>query len=637
MKPLPRFALIAIGAVALALPSSAFGTSTFTVTTGSDPSGGTCLPASCTLRQAVAAVNAGAGGDTITIPAGTYPLVLGQLVIQKDATVTGAGAATTIIDGLGLSRIFDIPTATTVTISGVTVQHGLVTGTTGAEAQGGGIRNAGTLNLNGVTVRDNTVTPAVVTPGLQPEGGGIYNTGALRVSASAIEANRATTLPSAGGIPKGGGISNFGGQVALTDTTVSHNVTLNASGIPQGGGISSIALVPHGAAVTLTRTVVNGNQSIGTTTGGIVDAGGVLASRTDLTVRDSAILANRASGGAIAQGGGILMQRDGDLLIERSLLAGNGIDSSALADGGGIFIAGELVDRRLIQNSTITANAASAPSGGSGGGVRHNGAGRLDLISTTIAGNTVVGTGSTGGNLADLGTNGGLTSLRNAIVADGAGLAGSQNCGGPAIQSAGHNIDSLDQCAFHAPGDKPNTAPLLSPLADNGGPTRTMAIDAGSPALDAADTTCAATDQRGITRPQRLGCDIGAFEFVPTGPATLTVLAKSLRINVRTGRGNVAVRCDNVIGDLCNASVVLSKVVTSKVRGVIKRKTVKVGTAALTLDGASAGTLKLTLTSAGLALLKKATSRKLLVTATTTATNKTAQTTITKVKITLTR
>jgi hypothetical protein len=53
-------------------------------------------------------------------------------------------------------------------------------------------------------------------------------------------------------------------------------------------------------------------------------------------------------------------------------------------------------------------------------------------------------------------------------------------------------------------------------LADNGGPTLTHALLAGSAAIDAANTTvCPATDQRGVARPQGAGCDVGAFEFVP--------------------------------------------------------------------------------------------------------------------------
>jgi predicted outer membrane repeat protein len=57
--------------------------------------------------------------------------------------------------------------------------------------------------------------------------------------------------------------------------------------------------------------------------------------------------------------------------------------------------------------------------------------------------------------------------------------------------------------------------PQLAPLANNGGPTPTMAIVASSPAFNrAAAATCPATDQRGISRPQGDACDVGAYELV---------------------------------------------------------------------------------------------------------------------------
>jgi hypothetical protein len=87
-----------------------------------------------------------------------------------------------------------------------------------------------------------------------------------------------------------------------------------------------------------------------------------------------------------------------------------------------------------------------------------------------------------------------------------------------AITSGGHNLSSDSTCGFTAGGDLQNTNPLLGPLATNGGPTPTYALLPGSPAFDTGPNTgCPATDQRGITRPQGIRCDIGAFErFVLT-------------------------------------------------------------------------------------------------------------------------
>ena len=61
-----------------------------------------------------------------------------------------------------------------------------------------------------------------------------------------------------------------------------------------------------------------------------------------------------------------------------------------------------------------------------------------------------------------------------------------------------------------------STDPLLGTLQDNGGPTDTLALQTGSPAIDAGtDTGCPAADQRGTARPQAAACDIGAFERIP--------------------------------------------------------------------------------------------------------------------------
>jgi uncharacterized repeat protein (TIGR01451 family) len=105
--------------------------------------------------------------------------------------------------------------------------------------------------------------------------------------------------------------------------------------------------------------------------------------------------------------------------------------------------------------------------------------------------------------------------LRNTIVASNTAA----NCQG-AMTSAGHNLSSDGSCSFSAPGDLNTTNPLLGPLADNGGPTATHALQPNSPAIDAGSPDCPppATDQRGIIRAQGPACDIGAYEATATTP-----------------------------------------------------------------------------------------------------------------------
>jgi hypothetical protein len=89
------------------------------------------------------------------------------------------------------------------------------------------------------------------------------------------------------------------------------------------------------------------------------------------------------------------------------------------------------------------------------------------------------------------------------------------NCSG-AITDGGSNLDSGTTCDFSLRSDLNNTNPMLGALGDNGGPTQTMALLQGSPAIDwVAASSCPATDQRGYTRPDGSGesmCDIGAYE-----------------------------------------------------------------------------------------------------------------------------
>jgi hypothetical protein len=117
--------------------------------------------------------------------------------------------------------------------------------------------------------------------------------------------------------------------------------------------------------------------------------------------------------------------------------------------------------------------------------------------------------------------------LMNTIVANSP--AGG-NCAGPYITDGGGNLSFPDTTC---PGI--NADPMLGPLQDNGGPTETMALGEGSAAIDAADDAiCAAPpvnnlDQRGVTRPQGLHCDIGAVEQVlePAAVSLSTISAES--------------------------------------------------------------------------------------------------------------
>lgn len=114
-------------------------------------------------------------------------------------------------------------------------------------------------------------------------------------------------------------------------------------------------------------------------------------------------------------------------------------------------------------------------------------------------------------------TTNGTTTLDSCILANSP--PGGNNFG--PLVDGGYNLSSDSSCNFAHVGSLNNTDPKLGPLGDYGGPTPTYPLLAGSPAIDGGNSASApATDQRGISRPQGPGADIGAFEAGP--PAIVT-------------------------------------------------------------------------------------------------------------------
>ncbi|GIW42068.1 MAG: hypothetical protein KatS3mg076_2645 [Candidatus Binatia bacterium] len=212
-------------------------------------------------------------------------------------------------------------------------------------------------------------------------------------------------------------------------------------------------------------------------------------SGADLTLRNLSI-----AEGSADFGGGI--RNDGTLTIMSATLSGNvaGDFIALVGGGGGIFNAGWA----SVINSTFSDNK-----GVRGAGILN--VGTLTIINSTFSGNNAP---TTGGGIRNEGT---LT-LKNTIVANS---PSGGNCSGT-ITDGGGNLSWPDATC---PGI--NQDPTLGPLENNGGPTQTHALLAGSAAIDAV-TDCTdtsgntiSTDQRGISRPQPAGgqCDAGAYEF----------------------------------------------------------------------------------------------------------------------------
>ena len=280
------------------------------------------------------------------------------------------------------------------------------------------------------------------------------------------------------------GIHNFG------TLTISNCIVTRNSG---GGGL----LNGNASTLIINNSTVSGNTQRGDNNGG--HGGGIENYGTGiLTINQSTITGNVVSGAfGVGFGGGI--ENYGTATVSNSTLSGN----RATARGGGIRNQGNLT----INNTTISGNIANL-SAGTGGGIRNDGT--LMINNSTISGNTA---NQGGGGIY------GSAKIQNTIVANN---PTGGNCSGT-LTSEGYNLSSDGTCTFNRPGDLNNHDPVLGPLQNNGGPTQTIALLPGSPAIDGGNPSGCTdgqghllkTDQRGMPRPDKediVGCDIGAYE-----------------------------------------------------------------------------------------------------------------------------
>jgi hypothetical protein len=476
-------------ALALAPVASA---ATITVTGTSDE---TAIDGAISLREALDSINLGADfnadvthtgaygvNDTIMLPPSLahYEVTGGELVLEKSAAIVGAGAAITIIDAGGASRVLRI-TKGAARIAGVTITGGHAT--TGAG--GGAVAAAGAevseLTISSSAFIDNTATAS----GGTTNGGGAVWAGEGAVVESSTFTNNSFIQTSGVSNDGGGALFNSNTGLTVTNSSFVNNSATLASEHNNGGG----AIYQDGSAETLTNDTFAGNSARITAGGGSSESNG---------------------GGANYQDGSILT-------IGGTTFSGNSVsvtNPSKNSGGGAIFHDGSTFS---LTNSTFAGNsAAPLPSaeGVGGGAILSNSAAQLSFTNDTIDGNQ---TSAAGGNV--LGTNAaGTITSKNTIIAAGGAASGS-NCAGPGkLASAGHNIEdgAPSRCGLGAIGDRIGVSPLLGALQNNGGPTQTEELLPGSPAIDAGDNTgCPASDQRGIVRPHGSACDVGALEVSP--------------------------------------------------------------------------------------------------------------------------
>lgn len=277
----------------------------------------------------------------------------------------------------------------------------------------------------------------------------------------------------------------------------------NAGSGNAGGGIYN----DH-STLTVSNCVVSGNTAPGTFGGGIYNNGA--SGAATLTLVGSTV-----SGNSTFNGGGVFNSGEsagtGTVNVVACTISGN----TAIGSGGGIYSEGNSSGNAIV---IVSASTFSGNSAGTGGGILNDGVGGSGTLKI---GDTILNTGgASGANLANvLGT----------------------------VTSYGYNLCSDSGAGFLTNAtDRVNTDPLLGPLANNGGPTLTHALPAGSPAVDqgrrdAIPALALAADQRGVPRPLDFsmitnpaggdGSDIGAYELVPPAQFTsVAALANSLQL-----------------------------------------------------------------------------------------------------------
>jgi hypothetical protein len=272
-------------------------------------------------------------------------------------------------------------------------------------------------------------------------------------------------------------------------------VTIRGAAMPPGPAATTIQLSKSRAftissgAVALDGVVIDGGSE-GKTGGAILVAQGA-----ELALKRSTVRNSRAS-----EGGGI--DNQGTLRLTQSTIANN---NATKGKGGGILSGGTLT----AVNSTIASNQASQ-----GGGISISGTAQLEHV--TVVGNSAIN--SAGGGAQRIG---GTLQLRNSIIANNlAKDAAGRDCSGTP-ELIGLNLVSVLQ-GCNPIGQVIVADPLLGPLQDNGGATRTMSPGDGSQAIDALQSphTCGQTvDQRATTRPAGAACDLGAVERQSLGLA----------------------------------------------------------------------------------------------------------------------
>jgi predicted outer membrane repeat protein len=533
-----------------------------------------------TVKKAVATLSATFGVDcSLTL---TSPINIPVSPFFPITFIRGNGFAVKLSGGNSVG-VINAPHGAALILSDVTITNGRTSSSTG-----GGISNAGSLEVTGCTFIGNTnailntgnlsVKSSTFTGNAAPSGGAIIHTGPQAYIANS---SFGTTTPSSGngGGQTGGAIyvsgtsaeidnSNFYGNIATQGGAIyAYLSTLTLAGdYFQGNttnpGGSGGAIANLGSSVTITNTSASSggfqsNQAASSSTtaglGGAIYNAGVetfscgtfcfaIFHAPSLTLNTVYLSKNSAAhGGAIYSLGntGLFGSSGGITKVVDSYFFENGSTGFGTTYGMGGAIDNDGISQLSVSGSTFEAGGA-----GFGDSIR-NAHGSLNVSNSTFfeafcctadaldnESTTAVVEYSTFYAYQGIGGSGKVELKSTILMGVGITCAKSSN-----IIDGGYNLETVNLCGFDHPGSTSqfNTNPNINifSFGFNGGPTPTWVLPTGSPAIDKIPggtlscgvlNTPGGQDQRGVSRPQGLLCDIGAIEHLfsnlPTSSTT---------------------------------------------------------------------------------------------------------------------
>jgi hypothetical protein len=461
-----------------------------------------------------------AGGGMVNFACDGTITLASTITNMVDAVLDGSGHQVTI-SGNNAVRVFSVATNVNFTVVDLTIANGQST-------DGAGVFNdGGALVFTGTTFLSNIATDGAL-PGTNSTscGGAICNRGGSVVLSNCVFIGNAAfgsaseSFPGSGiivGSDSCGGAIYSAGQLAVEGSTFDGNGVQGGAGGPGGGSSPYIVLAGAGGSAN----------------------GGAIFVLGSANVSGSTFVRNVATGGGGGSGGMGLSS------FPFAGFPGGWGGAGGSGNGAALFIGGTV----SLVNCTVAGNTAAGAAGGNGGsggfglygGSGGNGGaggagfgglcdpgGLTAITNCTVASNEshggagglhgwggygIYGNGPSGANGTDGIAAGGLRTVGGKLLNTLLAANIPANCSGT-ITDVGHNLSSDGSCNFTNVGSLNNTDPKLGPLADNGGPTFTMALLPGSPAINAGDPVGAPpADQRGVTRPQGPGVDLGAFEY----------------------------------------------------------------------------------------------------------------------------